>query len=142
MITIAIFKQMASENVAGLTADKDFFVEELPLQKDGKPAQGTWLVTRSGSARNTPKGLNQHSTIDFYVAYSNKAKGDDVQQKIMAWIRANRVICSLSGTVGGSSYSFSNIRINPSTTPQNMGATENGNIVKLASADVTYDINQ
>lgn len=142
MITIAIFKQMALDNVAGLTADKDFFVEELPLQKDGKPAQGTWLVTRSGSAYNTPKGLNQHSTIDFYVAYANKAKGDDIQQKIMSWIRANRVICSLSGTVGGSSYSFSNIRINPATTPQNMGATENGNIVKLASADVTYDINQ
>lgn len=141
MITIAIFRQMASEQVAGLTADKDFFVEELPLQKDGKPAQGTWLVTRGGSARNTPKGLNQHTTIDFYVAYNNKALEDDIHQQIMAWLRANRVICNLSGSVGGSSYSFSNIRINPATTPQNMGATENGNIVKLASADITYDIN-
>lgn len=141
MITIAIFRQMASEQVAGLTSDKDFFVEELPLQKDGKPAQGTWLVTRGGSARNTPKGLNQHTTIDFYVAYNNKALEDDIHQQIMAWLRANRVICSLSGSVGGSSYSFSNIRINPATTPQNMGATENGNIVKLASADITYDIN-
>ena len=142
MITIAIFKQMALEQVAGLTADKDFFVEELPLQKDGKPAQGTWLVTRGGSARNTPKGLNQHTTIDFYVAYNNKALEDDIHQQIMAWLRANRVICNLSGSVGGSSYDFSNIRINPATTPQNMGATENGNIVKLASADITYDINQ
>lgn len=141
MITIAIFRQMASEQVAGLTADKDFFVEELPLQKDGKPAQGTWLVTRGGSARNTPKGLNQHTTIDFYVAYNNKALEDDIHQQIMAWLRENRVICSLSGSVGGSSYSFSNVRINPATTPQNMGATENGNIVKLASADITYDIN-
>lgn len=141
MITIAIFRQMASEQVAGLTSDKDFFVEELPLQKDGKPAQGTWLVTRGGSARNTPKGLNQHTTIDFYVAYNNKALEDDIHQQIMAWLRANRVICNLSGSVGGSSYSFSNIRINPATTPQNMGATENGNIVKLASADITYDIN-
>ena len=142
MITIAIFKQMALEQVAGLTSDKDFFVEELPLQKDGKPAQGTWLVTRGGSARNTPKGLNQHTTIDFYVAYNNKALEDDIHQQIMAWLRANRVICNLSGSVGGSSYDFSNIRISPATTPQNMGATENGNIVKLASADITYDINQ
>lgn len=141
MITIALFTQMASENVASLVADKDFFVEELPLMKDGKPAEGTWLVTRGGSAINTPKGLNQHTTIDFYVAYANKAKADAIQQQIMGWIRDNRVICSLSGTVGGSSYSFSNIRINPATTPQNMGATENGNLVKMASADVIYDIN-
>ena len=142
MITIAIFRKMASDHVAGLTADKDFFVEELPLQKDGKPAQGAWLVTRSGSVLNTPKGLNQHSTIDFYVAYNNKAKADAIHQQIMAWIRENQVICSLSGIVGGSSYSFSNIRLNPATTPQNMGATENGNIVKLASANIAYDINQ
>lgn len=141
MITIAIFQEMARQQVANLTADKDFFVEELPLMKDGKPAQGTWLVTRGGSAINTPKGINQHTTIDFYVAYANKAKADSVQQSISAWIRENRSICRLSGTVGGSSYDFTNIRISPATTPQTMGATENGNLVKFASANVTFDIN-
>lgn len=141
MITIAIFQKMSNDSVAGLVADRDFFNEELPLQKDGKPAQGTWLVTRGGSATNTPKGINQHTTIDFYVAYANKAKADKIHEQIMSWIRSNSSICALSGTVAGSSYSFANIRIRPATTPQNMGATENGNIVKVASADITFDIN-
>lgn len=142
MITIALFEQMASEAVAGLEADKDFFNEELPLQSSGKYAEGTWLVTRGGSAQNTPHGINQKTTIDIYVAYSNRAKAGTVHEAIMNWIRENPCICALSGTVGGSSYSFANIRIQPATTPQNMGATTNGNLIKMASMDVTYDINQ
>ena len=142
MITIALFTKMAAEQVAGLTADKDFFNEELPLQKDGKYAEGTWLVTRGGSNTNTPRGINQKTTIDVYVAYSNRAKAESIQKTILDWIRANSSICTLSGTDGGISYSFANIRIRPTTTPQNMGATTNGLLIKMASMDVTYDINQ
>lgn len=139
MITLAILEKMASDGVAGLQVDKDFFWEELPLQKDGKPAEGVWIVTRGGSARNTPNGINQQTTIDFYVAYANKTKAETTLEAIASWIRNNLGICELSGTVGGSSYAYTNIRIRPTTTPQNYGATENGNIVKLASADVRFD---
>ncbi len=140
MITLAIMKKMATDGVANLTIDDNFFWEELPLQRDGKPAEGVWIVTRGGSAVNTPHGINQKTTIDFYVAISNKPTAEAIQRDILAWIRSNRVICSLSGSVGRNSYAFSNIRINPETTPQNYGATENGNIVKLASANVVYDL--
>lgn len=139
MIALAILQKMSNDQVAGLTLDEDFFWEELPLQKDGKPAQGVWLVTRGGSAINTPKGLNQHSTLDFYVAFQNKAKTEAVHAEIVSWIRENRTICELSGTVKGGSYHFANIRIRPTTTPQNYGATENGNIVKFASVETIYD---
>lgn len=139
MIALAILEKMATDQVAGLQLDKDFFWEEAPLQKDGNPAQGVWLVTRGGSAINTPKGLNQHSTLDFYVAFANKAKTEATHADIVAWIRQNPAICALSGTVKGGSYSFSNIRIRPTTTPQNYGATENGVIVKFASVEVIYD---
>lgn len=140
MIALAILQQMNSENVAGLTLDKDFFWEELPLQKNGSPASGVWLVTRGGSSVNTPKGLNQHSTLDFYVAFANKAKTEDTHAKIVKWIRQNPTFCELGGSVAGGSYKFSNVRIRPTTTPQNYGATENGNIVKFASVEVIYDI--
>ena len=135
MIALAILQQMASENVAGLKIDKDFFWEELPLQSNGKPAQGVWIVTRGGSNVNTPKGLNQHSTLDFYVAFSNKAKTEATHQEILKWLNQNPTFCELSGTVAGGGYHFSNIRLRPTTTPQNNGATENGNIVKFASVE-------
>ncbi|MBR3139061.1 hypothetical protein IKG38_03595 [Candidatus Saccharibacteria bacterium] len=139
MITLALLKQMANDNVANLVIDKNLFWEEMPLQKDGKPASGVWLVTRGGSAGDA-KGHNQRSTVDFYVALANKPQTEAVHQAILRWIIANPCFCVLSGSVGSTSYNFTNVRLRPATTPQNYGATENGLIVKIASADVIYDL--
>lgn len=141
MITLALFKQLAQEGVAGLVEDTNFFWEEAPLQRDGNPAQGVWIVTRGGDSANSPKGLNLRETIDFYVAFKNKVKTEQVQQAILEWIIRNPTLCSLTGTEGGYSWDYSNVRIRPTTTPQNSGVTENLLIVKMASIQVTYDIN-
>lgn len=140
MITIAIFNQMAQDQTLNLTPNKDFYYEELPLQKNGKPSTGVWLVTRGGSAFATPKGHNLKQTIDFYIADDNKANADKKLEAISAWLRANRCICALSGSAGGNLYSFRNIRIVPATTPLNNGHTDNGMIVKTLSANVVYDL--
>jgi hypothetical protein len=139
MITLALLKQMASDNVADLVIDKDLFWEEIPLQKDGKPAKGVWLVTRGGNAGDA-KGHNLHCTVDFYVAFANKPKTEEVHQKILLWIMQNRGFCELSGSVGSTTYLFENVRIRPTTTPQNYGQDDNGLIVKIASADLIYDL--
>lgn len=139
MITLALLEQMVKDDVADLTIDKDLFWEELPLQKDGKPASGVWLVTRGGNAGDA-KGHNLHTTVDFYVALANKPKTEAVHQQILEWVMANRCFCELSGSVGGTTYAFTNVRIRPTVTPQNFGATENGLIVKIASAEVIYDL--
>lgn len=141
MITLAILKQMAADNVAGLVIDKNAFWEQAPLQKDGQPASGVWLVTRGGSAMNSPKGLNLRSTVDFYVALANKPKTEAVHAAILNWILKNPCFCELAGSVGGTSYKFSNVRIRPATTPENFVVTQNNLVVKIASAELVYDIN-
>lgn len=141
MITLALLEKMTSDNIAGLVIDTDCFWEEAPLQNNGKPASGVWLVTRAGDASNSPKGLNLKSTVDFYVAYANKPKAEKIQQQILEWIISNPCFCNLAGSVGGTTYSFSNVRIRPTTTPDNVAVTENNLVVKMASAEVTYDIN-
>lgn len=139
MITLALLEKMAEDEVANLTPDKDLFWEEMPLQKDGKPANGVWIVTRGGSAGDA-KEHNLHTTVDFYVALANKPKTEAVHQQILQWINQNRGFCELSGSVGGTTYSFTNVRVRPTVTPQNYGATENGLIVKIASAEIIYDL--
>ena len=141
MITLALLEQMAADNVAGLVIDKNAFWEQAPLQKDGQPASGVWLVTRGGSAMNSPKGLNLRSTVDFYVALANKPKTEAVHAAILDWILKNPCFCELAGSVGGTSYSFSNVRIRPATTPENFVVTQNNLVVKIASAELVYDIN-
>ena len=141
MITYAIMAAIAADNVANLTIDHNFFWEQEPLQNDGKPAQGAWIVSRGASNYESPKGLNQHTTIDFYVAYNDKTKSEATLEAIPKWIRTHRVICELSGSVGGGSYAFANIRISPATTPQNVGLNAtNGQIVKTTSAEIVFDI--
>lgn len=141
MITLAILEQMANDNVADLVIDKNCFWEQAPLQADGKPASGVWLVTRGGSAMNSPKGLNLRSTVDFYVALANKPKTEAVHQAILTWILENPCFCELVGSVGGTTYSFYNVRIRPATTPQNVMITSNNLVVKIASAELVYDTN-
>lgn len=141
MITLALLEQMVSDNVADLEIDKNCFWEQAPLQKDGSPATGVWLVTRGGNASNSPKGLNLRSTVDFYVALANKPKTEKVHQEILEWLIMNPCICELSGSVGGTTYKFTNIRIRPTTTPENVVVTQNNLVVKIASAQLVYDIN-
>lgn len=141
MITLALLQQMVADNVADLVVDQNCFWEQAPLQKDGRPASGVWLVTRGGNAANSPKGLNLRSTVDFYVALANKPKTEYVHQQILEWLIRNPSICELSDSVGGITYSFSNIRVRPTTTPQNYLITENNLVVKIASAEIIYDIN-
>lgn len=142
MITLALLRQMVADNVANLTIDKDCFWEQAPLQHDGNPATGVWLVTRGGNAMNSPKALNLRSTVDFYVALANKPKTEAVHQEILEWLINNPTFCELTGSVGGATYSFSNVRVRPTTTPQNTMITNNNLVVKIASAELVYDINQ
>ena len=135
MITLAILQKMVADGVAGLQQDKTIFWEEAPLQKNGEPAQGVWIVTRGGSLAGTPHGLNQNAIADFYVAFADKTKTESTLHEI----RKNLGICELSGTVGDSRYSFTNIRIRPTASPSNSGVTSNGLIVKVASAEIYYD---
>lgn len=141
MITLALLQRMVNDNVAGLVIDKNCFWEQAPLQKDGSPASGVWLVTRGGNASNSPKGLNLHSTVDFYVALANKPKTEEVHQQILKWIIRNPCLCRLTGSVGGATYDYTNVRIRPTTTPQNFVVTQNNLVVKIASAEIIYDIN-
>lgn len=141
MITLALLKKMTDDGVANLVLDKDAFWEEEPLQKNGKPAQGVWLITRGG-VQGGHKKLNQRCVVDFYVAFSNKIKSEYVQQQILTWLTENKCICELSEDASDSlpyGWAFENVRVFPTSTPQNVGITENGLVVKMASAMLVYD---
>lgn len=140
MITAALAIQMDAQSVANLKLDESLFWEEMPLLLDGKPAQGAWLTTRGGTAANSPKGINLSETIDIYVMLVNKMATEAAHQRILEWLNSTRYFCKLSGTVGGVAFEYHNIRLRPTTTPQNYALTHNGMVVKVASVEVFYDI--
>ena len=141
MITLALLNEIVKDNVAGLQIDVNCFWEQAPLKKDGSPASGVWLVTRGGNAANSPKGYNLRSTVDFYVALANKPQTEAVHQQILEWLIKHPCICEMTGSFGGTTYNYKNVRVRPTTTPQNFVITENNLVVKIASAELVYDIN-
>ena len=143
MITLALLNKMVADGVGGLTKNKDFFWEEMPLQKDGKPANGVWIVTRAASDNSGRNGHNLKTTADFYVAFANKAKTEVIHKAIRQYLLTHLCFCELSGSIDGTNYSyhFTNVRLRGVTTPQVDGITENGLIVKLASVELVYDEN-
>ena len=141
MITAALAIQMDAQGVAGLKINDSLFWEEMPVASDGKPGQGVWLMTRGGMAANSPKGINLSETIDIYVMMANKFATEAAHQRILEWLNSTRYFCELSGTVGGVAFEYHNIRLRPTTTPQNYALTHNGMVVKVASVEVFYDIN-
>lgn len=141
MITYAIFRQMITDAVGGLVENKDFFWEEVPGQKEGTPASGVWLITRPGNISNSRKGLNLKTTIDFYVATKSKPKTEALHRAIRQYFESKLYFCELNGSIGDTTYNFSNVRVRPTSTPQNVGATENNLIVKVASVELVYDEN-
>lgn len=141
MITLALLNELVNDKVANLQIDTNCFWEQAPLKKDGSPASGVWLVTRGGNAANSPKGYNLRSTVDFYVALANKPQTEAVHQQILEWIIKHPCICEMTGSFGGITYNYKNVRIRPTTTPQNYVITQNNLVVKIASAELVYDIN-
>lgn len=148
MITLALYQQMLKDGVAGLhqgqaTTGQDearnFFWEEAPLQLNGKPACGVWLISRGGDISQSHKSLNMRHTVDFYVATGDKYTTEQIHQQIRQYLTKNQCFCLLSNDAGGINYRFSNVRIRPTTTPENAGASDNGLIVKIASALLVYD---
>ena len=143
MITLAIFEKMAADNVGGLVKNENFFWEEMPLQSNGKPASGVWIATRGGESE-TANGANLRTTIDFYVSFPNKIKTEMVHAAVREWIANHLCFCDLSGTVvsGDDSYpyAFSNVRLFQTETPRVAGVSQNGNIVKMTSVLVVYDL--
>lgn len=148
MITAALYKQMLKDGVAGLHEGlplggkddgRNFFWEEAPLQIDGKPANGVWLISRGGDISTSHNGLNLRTTVDFYIATASKTLTESIQQQIRDYLTKHMCFCSLSGNAGGVDYRFTNVRVRPTSTPENAGATENGLIVKIASAQLVYD---
>lgn len=139
MISYALYNQMAKDQVAGLTKGKDFYWEELPLQHNGKPASGAWLITRPGNILSSRKGLNLRTTIDFYVATENKIRTEVIHQAIRKYLTEHLCFCELSGSIDGITYKFTNVRVRATSTPSNEGVTPNNLIMKLASCELVYD---
>lgn len=118
------------------TLDTDIFYEEVALDSTGNPKQGIWVIERGSTVSRFNSRIQ---AIDIYSRYNNKLTGAKKLEQILNYFADHyNDICTLPAVEPYSSEVYSNIRIVPVSSLENVGADENGKIVRVISLEVQY----
>ena len=134
MIALHLLKLLEDNNFG--TIDTDLFFEEAPLDGQGKPKQGCWIVERGTSVN---RFNTQTQNFDIYSRFSNKLTGYKKLEAILDFLQeAYGEVCELPAVPPYSSTVYENVRIEPTSSVENVGTDENNRIVRVISGVVRY----
>ena len=134
MIALHILKLLEDEGFG--TIDTDLFFEEAPLDGQGKPKQGVWIVERGTAVSR----LNHRvQNFDIYSRYTNKLTGYKKLEAILDFLQeAYGDVCELPAVPPYSSTVYENVSIEPTSSVENVGTDSNDKIVRVISGTVRY----
>ena len=134
MIALHILKLLEDEGFG--TIDSDLFFEEAPLDGQGKPKQGCWIVERGASVN---RFNTQTQNFDIYSRFSNKLTGYKKLEGILDFLQeAYGEVCELPAVPPHSSTVYRNVRIEPQGSVENVGTDVDNKIVRVISGTVQY----
>ena len=134
MIALHILKLLENEGFG--TIDTDLFFEEAPLDGQGKPKQGVWIVERGASVN---RFNTQTQSFDIYSRYTNKLTGYKKLEGILDFLQeAYGEVCELPAVPPYSSTVYENVRIEPTSSVENVGTDVDNKIVRVISGTVQY----
>lgn len=134
MIALHILKLLENEGFG--TIDTDLFFEEAPLDGNGVPRQGIWIVER-GTSVNRFNTRTQN--FDIYSRYTNELTGYRKLEAILDYLQeAYGEVCTLPAVPPYSSTVYENVRLTPTSSVENVGVDKNNKIVRVISGTVQY----
>lgn len=135
MIALHILKLLEDEGFG--TIGTDLFFEEAPLDGQGKPKQGVWIVERGTSVS---RFNHQTQNFDIYSRYTNNLTGYKKLEDILDFLQeAYGEVCELPTVPPHSNTVYENVRITPVGSVENVGVDENSKIVRVISGTVQYN---
>ena len=135
MIALHILKLLENEGFG--TIDSDLFFEEAPLDGQGKPKQGCWIVERGTSVN---RFNTQTQNFDIYSRYTNKLTGYKKLEGILDFLQeAYGEVCELPAVPPHSSTVYENVRIEPTSSVENVGTDVDNKVVRVISGTVQYN---
>lgn len=135
MISLHIAKWLEEEGFG--TVDTDIFWEDAPLDGQGNPKNGIWVVPR-GSADTRFTNVQQ---FDIYSRYTNKLTGSQKLEAISQRIKeAYGDTCELPTVPPYSLIEYYNVMFQPVSGVQNVGTDEQDKVVRVISAEIQFNI--
>lgn len=134
MVSLHFAQYLANEGFGVL--DTDIFWEDVPLDPQGNPKNGVWVVSRAPAL--TRRDVNIQN-IDIYARYANKITTATKLENILQHIWENQgTDCSLPTVPPYSTVQYTNVRIYPTSGVDNVGSDEQDKIVKVISVEIRY----
>lgn len=135
MVTLHLLK-LLEDNGFG-TIDTDLFFEEAPLDANGVPKQGVWIVTRGSEVTRLNVG-NQN--FDIYSRYTNKLTGGIKLENILTFLKeAYGDVCTLPTVPPYSLTEYYNVTITPTSGVENAGTDEQDKVVRVISGNIRFN---
>ena len=134
MIALHILKLLEEERFG--TIDVNLFFEEAPLNKQGVPKDGIWIVERGTPVSRVNSNIQN---FDIYARYTDKLTGYQKLDEILEFLRlAYGEVCDLPLAPPYSDIQYTNVSIIPTSSVENIGTDENNKIVRAISGQVQY----
>lgn len=134
MITLHLAKLLEEQGFG--TLDTDIFWEDMPIDSSGNAIDGLWIVPR-GAPINRFNVCVQ--PFDIFSRYSNKLTGSQKLESILEYIWSIQgENCNLPTVDPYSANQYTNVRIFPTSSIENVGADEQDKIVRVISGEIRY----
>lgn len=134
MVTLHILRLLQDAGFG--TIDTNLFWEEAPLDANGNPIEGVWIVTRGAPVSRISVTTQ---AFDIYERYSNKITTAKKLEAILHYLQDSYgLVCDLPAVPPHSLTNYTNATITPTSGVENVGTDENDKIVKVISGEINY----
>lgn len=134
MVTLHVAQLLADEGFGIL--DQDIFWEEAALDSSGNPKEGIWIVTRGASISRFNLDIQ---SFDIYARFANKLTTHSKLQSILDYFwNIQGENCTLPTVPPYSEEQYTNVRIFPTSSIENVGSDDQEKIVKVISGEIRY----
>lgn len=134
MITLHIAKLLADEGFG--TLDTDIFWEDAPLDSNGNPKDGVWIVPRGAEVNRFTIHTQQ---FDIYSRNKNKVTGSKKLEDILNYLQtAFEEVCELPTVPPHSLTRYYDVTITPVSSIENVGTDDQKKVVRVISGQVTF----
>lgn len=138
MITLSLLKQMELDGLG--TIDSDLWHLEVPLNSQGIPANGAWIVPRG--APITRFNINIQP-IDIYFRSTNKNATLKRAWDFLNYLQDSyEDVCTLPAYPPIFTHTYSNVTITPTDGVSYVGEDENRKLVFVISGEIRFKENK
>lgn len=137
MITLSLLKQMQTDGIG--TIDTDMWHLEIPLDTNGVPRNGLWVLPRGAPVSRFNVNIQP---IDIYFRNTNKYTSMKKAKQVLDYLKDSySEICELPDYPPIFTETYSNVTIEPTSGIEYVGEDVNGKLVFVISGEIRYKVN-